>query len=77
MNPALRREFLEELQKVRQISICERQRLPRIFVNSGTLKRIGDLKDDEVNQFSNTDLETKAGYGDYHTSTCDLTVAVG
>ena len=43
MNPALRREFLEELQKVRQISICERQRLPRIFVNSGTLKLIGDL----------------------------------
>ena len=42
VDPVLRREFLE-LQKVRQISICERQRLPRIFVNSGTLKLIGDL----------------------------------
>ena len=43
MNLVLRREFLEELQKVRQIPICERRRLPRIFVNSGTLKLIGDL----------------------------------
>ena len=111
VDPVLRREFLEELQKVRQIPICERQRLPRIFVNSGTLKLIGDrntiisslkdepdmseisylvysaaslvskrrglIKDDEVNQFSNTDMETKAGYGDSHTSTCDLTVARG
>ena len=41
VDPVLHREFLEELQKVRQIPICERQRLPRIFVNSGTL--IGDL----------------------------------
>ena len=43
VDPVLRREFLEELQKVRQIPICERQCLPRIFVNSGTLKLIGDL----------------------------------
>ena len=43
VDPVLRREFLEELQKVRQIPICERQRLPKIFVNSGTLKLIGDL----------------------------------
>ena len=43
VDPAFRREFLEELQKVRQIPICERQRLPRIFVNSGTLKLTGDL----------------------------------
>ena len=43
VDPELCREFLEELQKVRQIPICERQRLPRIFVNSGTLKLIGDL----------------------------------
>ena len=43
MDPVLHREFLEKLQKVRQIPICERQRLPRIFVNSGTLKIIGDL----------------------------------
>ena len=43
MDPVLRREFLEEFQKVRQISICERPRLPKIFVNSGTLKLIGDL----------------------------------
>ena len=43
VDPALRREFLEELQKARQIPICERQRLPRIFVNSETLKLIGDL----------------------------------
>ena len=43
VDPVLRREFLEELQNVRQIPICERQRLPRIFVNSGTLKLIGDL----------------------------------
>ena len=43
VDPALRREFLEKLQKVRQIPICERQCLPRIFVNSGTLKFIGDL----------------------------------
>ena len=43
VDPVLRREFLEELHKVRQIPICERQRLPRIFVNSGTLKLIGDL----------------------------------
>ena len=39
----LRREFLEKLKKVRQSLICERQRLPRIFVNSGTLKLNGDL----------------------------------
>ena len=38
VDPVLCREFLEELQKVRQIPICERQCLPRIFVNSGTLK---------------------------------------
>ncbi len=43
VDPVLRREFLEELQKVRQIPICERQRLPRISVNSGTLNLIGDL----------------------------------
>ena len=43
VDPVLHRGFLEELQKVRQIPICERQRLPRIFVNSGTLKLIGDL----------------------------------
>ena len=43
VDPVLYREFLEELQKVRQIPICERQRLPRIIVNSGTLKIIGDL----------------------------------
>ena len=43
VDPVIRREFLEELQKVMQISICERQRLPRIFMNSGTLKRIGNL----------------------------------
>ena len=43
VDPVLSREFLEELQKVRQISICERQSLPRIFVNKGTLKLIGDL----------------------------------
>ena len=39
----LHREFLEELQKVRQVPICKRQRLPKIFVNRGTLKLIGDL----------------------------------
>ena len=43
VDPVLRREFLEELQKVRQIPICEKQRLSRIFENSGTLKLIGDL----------------------------------
>ena len=43
VDPVLRREFLEELQKVRQIPICERQRLSRIFVNSGSLKLTGDL----------------------------------
>ena len=43
VDPVLRREFLEELQKFRQIPICERQRLPRIFVNSGTLMVICDL----------------------------------
>ena len=43
VDPVLHRECLEELQKVRQIPVCERQRLPRIFVNSGTLKLIGDL----------------------------------
>ena len=43
VDPVLRREFLEELQKVRQVPLCERQHLPRIFVNSGTLKFIGDL----------------------------------
>ena len=31
VDPAFRREFLEKLQKVRQIPICESQRLPRIF----------------------------------------------
>ena len=110
VDPVLRREFLEELQKVRRIPICERQRFPRIFVNSGTLKLIGDLntiisslknepdmseisylvysaaslvskkaglKNDEVNQFSNTDMEMKSGHGDSHTSTSDLTVAGG
>ena len=34
VDPVLRREFLDELQKVRQIPICERPRLPRIFVSS-------------------------------------------
>ena len=43
MDLVLYREFLGELQKVRQIPICERQRLPRIFVNSGTLKLAGDI----------------------------------
>ena len=43
MYPVLRGEFLEELQKVRQIPICEKQCLPRILVKSGTLKLIGDL----------------------------------
>ena len=43
VDPVLRREVLEEMQKVRKIPICERQRLPRIFVNSGSLQFIGDL----------------------------------
>ena len=43
VDPVLRREFLEELQRVSQIPICERQRRPRIFVNTGTLKLTGDL----------------------------------
>ena len=30
VDPVLRREVLDELQKVRQIPICERPRLPRI-----------------------------------------------
>ena len=40
VDPVLRREFLNELQKVRQIPICERPRLPRIFVSSKIQKRI-------------------------------------
>ena len=40
VDPVLRREFLDELQKVRQIPICERPRLPRIFVSSKIQKRI-------------------------------------
>ena len=43
VDPVLRREFLDELQKVRQIPICERPRLPRIFVSSKIQKRIGDV----------------------------------
>ena len=43
VDPVLCREFVEKLQKVRQISICERQRVPMIFVNIGTLKLIVDL----------------------------------
>ena len=45
VDPVLRREFLEELQKVRQIPICKRQRLPRNFVNSGTLNSLKDEPD--------------------------------
>ena len=36
-------EFLDELQKARQTSICERQRFPKISVNSVTLKLIDAL----------------------------------
>ena len=43
VDPVLRREFLDELQKVRQIPICERSRLPRIFVSSKIQKRIDDV----------------------------------
>ena len=43
VDPVLRREFLDELQKVRQIPICERPRLPRIFVSSKIQKRIDDV----------------------------------
>ena len=43
VDPVLRREFLDELQKVRQIPICERPRLPRIFVSSKIQKRIVDV----------------------------------
>ena len=39
----LRREILDELQKVRQIPICERLRLSRIFVSSKIQKRIDDV----------------------------------
>ena len=43
VDPVLLREFLDELQKVRQIPICERQRLPRIFASSKIQKRISDV----------------------------------
>ena len=43
VDSVLRREVLEKLQKFRQIPICKRHRLQRIFVDSGTLKLIGDL----------------------------------
>ena len=43
VDPVLRREFLDELQKVMHIPICERPRLRRIFVGSKTQKLIGDL----------------------------------
>ncbi len=43
VDPVLCREFLDELQKVKQIPICERQRLPRISVNSVTVKLIDAL----------------------------------
>ena len=43
VDPALCREFVDELQKVRQIPICERQCLPRISVNSVALKLIDAL----------------------------------
>ena len=43
VDPVLRREFLDELQKVRQIPICERPRLPMIFVSSKIQKRIDDV----------------------------------
>ena len=43
VDPVLRREFLDELQKVRQIPICERLRLPRIFVSSKIQKCINDV----------------------------------
>ena len=43
VDPVLCREFLDELQKVRQIPICERQRLPTISVKSVTLKLIDAL----------------------------------
>ena len=36
VDPALCREFLDELQKVRQTPICERRCLPRISVNNVT-----------------------------------------
>ena len=39
------REFLDELQKVKQIPICKRQHLPRISVNSVTLKLIDALNE--------------------------------
>ena len=43
VDPVFRREFLDELQKVSQIPICERPRLPRIFVSSKIQKRIYDV----------------------------------
>ena len=43
VDPVLRQEFLDELQKVRLIPICERPRLPRISVRSKTRKLIDDL----------------------------------
>ena len=35
------------------------------------------LKTTKSTNSQNTDMEMKAGYGDSHTSTCDLTVAGG
>ena len=43
VDSVLRQEFLDELQKVRHIPICERPRLPRISVSSKTRKLIDDL----------------------------------
>ena len=43
VDPVLCREFLDELQKVRQIPICERPRHSKITVNSVTLKLIDAL----------------------------------
>ena len=43
VGPVLCREFLDELQKVRQIPLCERPRLPRIFVSSKIQKLINDV----------------------------------
>ena len=43
VDPVLRREFLNELQKVRQNPICERPRLPMTFVSSKIQKGIDDV----------------------------------
>ena len=48
-----------------------------VYSASSLVSKKAGLKDDEVNQFSNTNMETKAGHEDSHTSTCDLTVAGG